>query len=74
MKKLIILPYIHLIGLAGILFCLGFWIFFGYDFWKEINQSSLVGLYVFGVVFLILAVIAMIFAMKKMKVYPFGER
>ena len=74
MKKLIVLPYIHLIALASLLFWLGFWVIFGYIYWKEINQANLAILYVSGAVFLTLGVIAMILAMKKMKLYPFGPR
>lgn len=70
-KKLIILPYIHLIGLASLLFWMGFWVIFGYIYWKEINQANLVVLFVFGATFLIFGAIAMILVMKKMKLYPF---
>lgn len=73
-KKLIYLPYIHLYALASFLLLLGFWVIFGYIRWEEINQANLVGLYVFGAIFLILAPTAMILAMKKMKLYPFDGR
>ena len=72
MKKLMILPYMHLIGLASLLFCLIQWVIFGYIYWKKINQANLVVLYVFGAIFLTLGAIAIILAAKILKLYPFS--